>query len=67
MRVLRPAPVTGIKSAVLLESVLAVNDQQPLNIINKTEAAIGKIAKKHVGVLGLSFKAIHDMESSSLN
>ena len=57
----------GIKAKLLNQFWLLTTSDNTV-IINKTEAAIGKIAKKHVGVLGLSFKANSDdiRESKSI-
>lgn len=56
-------------NARLLESVMAVNDQQPGNMIKNVEKAIGCLESKPVGVLGLSFKANSDdiRESKSID
>jgi UDPglucose 6-dehydrogenase len=44
------------ENPVLLESVLAVNEQQPYRMIHLLEKRIGPLAGKRIAVLGLAFK-----------
>lgn len=54
------AIIAAAKSAgldpILLESVMEVNDRQPMRMIDLAEKTIGDLADKRVSVLGLAFK-----------
>ena len=48
------------KKAKLLESVLEVNEGQRSNIVHKLQAQLGTLEGRHIGVLGMAFKAETD-------
>lgn len=51
--------------AKILESVLEVNQKQPLKMINKLESILGDISNKKIAVLGISYMADTDDISES--
>jgi UDPglucose 6-dehydrogenase len=53
------AKKVGIKP-VLMESVMKVNDEQPLHIVDMAEKTIGDLTDKNISVLGLAFKSNTD-------
>lgn len=48
------------KQAKLLESVLEVNEEKRKEVVHKLEEQLGTLAGKHIGVLGMAFKAETD-------
>jgi UDPglucose 6-dehydrogenase len=51
---------TAEKKAKLLESVLEVNEGQRSNIVHKLQEQLGTLEGRHIGVLGMAFKAETD-------
>jgi len=53
------AKKVGVKP-ILMESVMKVNDEQPLRLVDMAEKTIGDLADKNISVLGLAFKSDTD-------
>jgi UDPglucose 6-dehydrogenase len=53
------AKKVGVKPT-LMESVMKVNDEQPLRVVDLTEKTIGDLTDKKISVLGLAFKSDTD-------